>query len=90
MQIFAVLKRTLRYPPAAQSRGQAGSVQVAFSLDRQGRLLDSRVVRSSGVASLDEEALALLRRAQPFPLPPPDVPGERLALNAPINFEIKR
>ena len=38
-----------------------------FSLDRQGRVVDSRVVPSSGAAALDEEALALVRRAQPFP-----------------------
>jgi TonB family protein len=34
--------------------------------------MDSRVVRSSGASALDEEALALLRRAQPFPPPPRD------------------
>jgi protein TonB len=41
-----------------------------FSLDRQGRLIDSRVVSSSGAAALDEEAVAVLRRTQPFPPPP--------------------
>jgi len=89
MQVFTLLKRSLRYPSVAQSRGQSGTVQIVFALDRKGNVLDSRVVRSSGVAALDEEALALLRRAQPFPIPPPEFPGERVNLAAPITFNLK-
>src|SRR6266511_2632071 len=71
-QIVALLERNKRYPESAQSRRQEGVAQVFFSLDRQGRVIDSRVVRSSGASALDDEALALLRRAQPFPPPPPE------------------
>jgi periplasmic protein TonB len=93
MQVFTILKRTIRYPEVANRRGQTGTVYVYFILDRQGHLLDSRVIRSSGVAALDEEALALLRRAQPFPPPPPeepgnpDMPGNPVPLNVPVNFQ---
>ena len=69
---------------AQSRRGQRGVVQVFFSLDRQGRVLESRVVRSSGANALDEEALALLRRAQPFPPPPPEFPGD------PVEFDLSR
>jgi protein TonB len=88
-QIAALLKRNLRYPPKAASRGEKGVVQISFSLDRQGRVIDSRVVHSSGVAMLDEEALALVRRVQPFPPPPPQVQGERVEKMAPIRFIMK-
>jgi periplasmic protein TonB len=88
-QLVAALLRNKRYPEAARSRGEQGVAQVFFSLDRQGRLLESRLVRSSGAASLDEEALALLRRAQPFPAPPSDWPGEHVDLNVPIRFNLK-
>src|SRR5262245_16106806 len=74
-EILALLERNKRYPEAAQSRHQQGTAQVFFSLDRQGHVIDSRVVRSPGASSLDEEALALLRRAQPFPPPPRNCPG---------------
>jgi len=47
------------------------------------------VVRSSGASALDEEALALLRRAQPFPAPPPELPGQRVDLSVPIRFNLK-
>jgi protein TonB len=88
-QIVALLERNKRYPPAAQARGERGVAQVFFSLDRQGRVIDSRVVRSSGAAALDEEALALLQRAQPFPAPPADLPGPHVDLTVPIRFNLK-
>jgi protein TonB len=51
-------------------------------------LIDSRVERSSGVSELDEEALALLHRVQPFPPLPPELPGERVNLTVPIRFNL--
>jgi periplasmic protein TonB len=88
-QVVALLERNKRYPATAQARGEQGVAQVSFSLDRQGRVIDSRVVRSSGAAALDEEALALLRRAQPFPAPPPELVGARVDLTVPIRFNLK-
>jgi protein TonB len=88
-EILALLERNKRYPEAAQSRHQQGTAQVFFSLDRQGRVIDSRVVRSSGASALDDEALALLRRAQPFPAPPPELPGPRIEVTVPIRFNLK-
>jgi periplasmic protein TonB len=88
-QIVALLERNKRYPESAQSRRQQGIAQVFFSLDRKGQVVASRIVRSSGTDTLDEEALALLRRAQPFPPPPREVPGERVDLTVPIRFNLK-
>jgi periplasmic protein TonB len=88
-QIVALLERNKRYPPAAQSRGEHGVAQVFFSLDRTGRVIESRVVRSSGAATLDEEALALLHRAQPFPPPPAEMPGPHVDLTVPIRFNLR-
>ena len=88
-QIVALLERNKRYPKSAQSRHQQGIAQVFFSLNRQGRVIDSRVVRQSGTSALDEEALALLRRAQPFPPPPAELPGRRVDLTVPIRFNLK-
>jgi periplasmic protein TonB len=88
-KIVALLERNKRYPETAQSRREQGVAQVFFSLDRQGRVLASRVVRSSGADSLDEEALALLRRAQPFPPPPRELAGDHIDLTVPIRFNLK-
>jgi len=88
-QIIALIQRNKRYPAAARARGDQGVAQVFFSLDRQGRLVDSHIQRSSGVAALDEEALALLRRVQPFPSPPASFPGEKVTVTLPLRFNLK-
>ncbi len=44
-QIVAVIERNKRYPETSARRGEQGVAQVFFSLDRQGRVIDSRVVR---------------------------------------------
>jgi len=87
--ILALLERNKRYPEAAQSRHQQGVAQVFFSIDRQGRVINSRLVRSSGANVLDDEALALLRRAEPFPPPPPELPGARVDITVPIRFNLR-
>jgi protein TonB len=84
-----LLERNKRYPPAARSRRQQGVAQLFFSLDRHGHVTESRVLRSSGATTLDQEALALLRRAQPFPPPPPELTGERVGVTVPIRFNLK-
>ena len=87
--IAVMLERNKRYPADARSRGAQGTAQVAFVLDRGGRVVSRTLVQSSGVAVLDQEALALLGRAQPFPPPPGDVPGDQISLTVPILFTLR-
>ncbi|MGO9941450.1 MAG: TonB family protein [Rhodoblastus sp.] len=82
--LVAHLERAKRYPH--QAWGQSGVARLAFSIDRQGRLLESRIVKSSGSAILDAETLALVRRAEPFPAPPSDVAENRLSFVVPIRY----
>jgi len=83
-QVVGLLERNQRYPAAAWSRGERGTVQLSFSLDRQGRVVATRIAKSSGFTALDEAALDLVRRAQPFPPPPPEMTG--VDLTVPIRF----
>jgi protein TonB len=85
-QIVTILERNKRYPSEARSRGEQGVTRLAFSIDAQGRLLSSRIVASSGSAALDAETLALVRRAEPFPPPPPELAGNELTV--PVSFNI--
>jgi outer membrane biosynthesis protein TonB len=41
-------------------------VVILFRLDRQAQLVSSRILRTSGSATLDNAGLALVRQAQPF------------------------
>lgn len=58
-------------------------------MDRAGHVLAVRLARSSGSASLDEEAQALVRRAEPLPPPPAELPGTTLTLDVPIRFTLQ-
>jgi periplasmic protein TonB len=53
-----------------------GIVHLLFLIDRSGKLLSSEITESSNVPAFDAEALAILKRAQPFP-PPPEGMGAR-------------
>jgi protein TonB len=83
-QIVGLLERNKRYPSSA--RGEQGTAQLAFSLDRQGRVLNTRIIKSSGYSVLDQEALEWVKRAQPFPPPPAEMPGDKIDLSVPYRF----
>lgn len=89
-EILFHLNRYKRYPAAARARGVQGVTKVEFRLDAGGRLVDARIISGSGSEPLDEEALAVLRRASPFPEPPDRHPGEQVHLVLPIEFLIRR
>jgi len=82
--LAAQLERHKRYPP--QARGKVGEARLAFSIDRTGRVLASRILHSSGSDALDREALALVRRAAPFPPPPAGLSDDRLSFVVPIRY----
>ena len=86
-QIVTILEHNKRYPSEARARGEQGVTRLAFSIDTQGHLLTSRIVKSSGSATLDAETLALVQRAQPFPPPPPELAGSELTV--PVSFSIR-
>ena len=70
-----------------QRQGLPGSAGVHFSIDERGKLLEVEIVHRSGVASLDAEAVAIVRKAAPFP-PPPQ--GAQLSFDADVNFVVER
>lgn len=86
----AHLERNKRYPRQSQLLRQQGIPMVTFTMDRSGSVLSVRLHRSSGIALLDEEALALIKRAVPLPLPPPEVVGDILTLTVPVEFALGR
>lgn len=77
------LNRHKRFPPGA---GTGVSV-VAFTIGVSGDVVSARLVRSSGDAALDAEAVALPRRASPLPSPPTEVArGGSITLSVPVRF----
>ena len=84
--LLAWLERHKEYPRPARRRGQEGVVLLYVLIDREGRVLQSRIEESSGYPLLDNAALDMLERAAPVPPLPDDMPQERLGLVLPVQF----
>jgi protein TonB len=61
----------LNYPIEARQSGLEGDLRVLVEIEANGRLVDVRILESSGSGLLDESALKIVRLAAPF-LPFPD------------------
>jgi protein TonB len=88
-QIVNLIERNKRYPAAAQARGDRGTAVILFTLDRKGRVVSSRVVKTSGSSALDQEAIEVVRRVQPFPAPPEQMTGQEVSLTLPMKFIVR-
>jgi protein TonB len=82
--LVAHLARYKRY--LGQGNTAEGVVSLAFTIDRKGNVVSSRIEKTSGSNVLDAEALALLNRAVPLPAPPPEVSDTDLTFVLPIRF----
>jgi protein TonB len=87
--IVQQLERHKSYPLAARQRGETGVVELAFSIDRDGHVLASKIVKSSGYPALDQESMTTVRRAEPFPVPPNGLEGEKFDFTVPVKFNIR-
>ena len=86
-ELIAHLDKHKRYP-AARSQKSA-EIVVGFALDRMGHVLSTSIVKGSGDAAFDEAALAMVRRSDPVPQPPPLIADEGLSFTLPVIFRIK-
>lgn len=87
-KIVARLHRYKRYPKQARRQREEGVAHVAFTLDRNGRVMHANISRSSGSSRLDAATLDLLQRAQPLPKPPQDMPGDQFKLVVPVDYSL--
>jgi periplasmic protein TonB len=87
-QVTLRLADQRRFPPEA--KGQNGAAKVAFTIDRSGRLISETLIESTGSPLLDAEAIAMVKRAQPFPPPPAEVREDSPKFELPVVFSSPR
>lgn len=85
-QLLSHIARFRRYPRDAQPGELHGVVQVRFAMRRDGTVTDTWVRTSSGHVLLDQAATETVRRAQPLPSIPADLP-DTLTILLPISFD---
>src|SRR5436305_915493 len=86
-QLVAHLDRHKRYP--ANRVQKTAEIVVSFQLDRTGHVISTGIVRGSGDAAFDEAALAMLKRSDPVPQPPPLIADDGLNFTLPVIFRVK-
>ena len=80
-ELIAHLDKHKKYPTARQQK--SAEIVVSFVLDRLGHVQSASIVKGSGDAAFDEAALAMVRRSDPVPAPPPLVADEGLSFTLP-------
>jgi TonB family protein len=86
-ELVAHLDKHKRYP--AERSQKSAEILVSFALDRMGHVLSTSIVKGSGDTAFDEAALAMLKRSDPVPQPPPLVADEGLNFTLPVIFRVK-
>jgi len=85
-RLLSHLERRKRYPASARRARRQGTAQVRFSIDANGNVQSVSLASSSGVPELDEEVVAMVRRASPVPAPPP---GVNRTIVVPVRFSLR-
>ncbi len=85
-RLLSHVERHKRYPAAAQRARISGATRLSITIDRAGGLAGARVSASPGHQILDQEALAVARRAAPYPRPPDGVGGSTFSLSVTLRF----
>jgi protein TonB len=87
--VSAHIARFKQYPASAKAAGEQGIATVTFTVTRGGGASGIRITSSSGHPALDAEAVGVVRRAQPLPPPPPDLPASSLSFTMPYRFTVR-
>ena len=77
------------YPAEARENLIEGDVFIIFSLDRQGNLLDIKILGPSSFDVLDKESERAIRVSAPFPSFPGSVTVKRLNIKANFAYRLK-
>jgi protein TonB len=86
-ELIAHLDKHKRYP--AERVQKSAEIVVGFALDRTGHVLSASIVKGSGDPVFDAAALAMIRRSDPVPQPPPQVADEGLNFTLPVIFRVR-
>jgi protein TonB len=86
-ELMAHLDKHKRYP--AERALKSAEIYVRFTLDRLGHVLATSIEKGSGDAAFDQAALAMVKRSDPVPAPPPLIADEGLSFTLPVIFRVK-
>lgn len=78
-----------QYPRVALLRGWQGTVKIELQIDAAGNVTSTSIAESSSYEALDKQALEMVRKASPLPLPPDSLRGRDFTIVVPVVFKIE-
>lgn len=88
-KVVSRLQRQKRYPSDARRKRIEGTAVVAFVISPNGSVGGIRLRKSAGNPALDKAALAMVRRAAPFPPFPKNSGRNRMPISVPVRFAVR-
>ena len=87
--LFKYLSENVKYPVIAQENGIQGRVICQFVVNKDGAIVDIEVVRSSGDASLDKEAVRVIKSMPKWKAGKQRCKAVRVKYTLPVNFKLQ-
>jgi protein TonB len=87
--LWGAISKQKRYPKIAQMRGWQGEVIVELQIDGNGKLKSKKITQSSGHEVLDKQALEMVEKALPFPVPPDALRNTNFTITVPVPFKLE-
>ncbi len=83
------IEEVKKYPEWAKEQGIEGTVYLRFVILSDGHCPEIRLLCSSGRKILDEEAIATIKRASPFPPLPKEINNPFIQMEVSLVFTLK-
>ena len=87
--LFKYLSENVKYPVIAQENGIQGRVICQFVVNKDGSIVDVEVVRSGGDASLDKEAIRVIKSMPKWKPGKQRGKAVRVKYTLPVNFKLQ-
>lgn len=87
--LFKFLSENVKYPVIAQENGIQGRVICQFTVNKDGSIVDVEVVRSGGDASLDKEAVRVIKSMPKWKPGMQRGKPVRVKYTVPVNFKLQ-
>lgn len=87
--LWGAISKEKKYPKIAQMRGWQGEAKVELLLDGSGKLKSKKIIQSSGYDILDKQALEMVEKAAPYPIPPEILRDSNFTITVPIPFKLE-
>ncbi len=88
-ELFKFLSENVKYPVIAQENGIQGRVICQFVVNKDGSIVDVQVVRSGGDASLDKEAVRVIKSMPKWKPGKQRGKAVRVKYTVPVNFKLQ-